>query len=45
MAIGDLHSSINIDGWKLELFFPDILHVPKLGQNLLSSFVILNNGY
>jgi hypothetical protein len=44
-AIGDLHSSININSQKLELFFPDVLHVPELGQNLLSSFVILNNGY
>ncbi len=45
VAKGDLHSSINIDGWKLELFFLNILHVPDLGQNLLSSFIILNNGY
>jgi len=42
---GDLHSCINIDGKALELFFPNVLHVPKLGQNLLSAHLILKNGY
>jgi transposase InsO family protein len=42
---GDLHSRIDIDGRELDLFFPDVLYVPGLGQNLLSSYVILNNGY
>jgi len=44
---GDLHCCINIDGkTTLELFFPNVLYVPKLvGQNLLSAHSILKNGY
>jgi len=42
---GDLHWCINIDGKTLELFFPNMLYVPKLGQNLLSAHPILKNGY
>ena len=42
---GDLHSRINVDNRELELCFPNVMHVPELGQNLLSSYVILKNGY
>jgi len=41
---GDLHCCINIDGKTLGLFFPNVLYVPKLGQNLLSTHSILKNG-
>lgn len=34
---GDLHSWINVNNSEIDLYFPDVLHVPKLSQNLLSS--------
>jgi hypothetical protein len=42
---GDLHSHINVNDQEIKLFFPSVLHMPKLSQNLLSSNTILNNGY
>ena len=42
---GDLCSWINIDNHELKLCFPNMLHMLELSQNLLSSYVILRNGY
>ncbi len=42
---GDLLSHINVNNHEIDLFFPGVLHIPGLGQNLLSLNTILNNGY
>jgi hypothetical protein len=42
---GDLLSTINVDGEEIQLYFPNVLHVPKLGINLLSQHATLKSGY
>jgi hypothetical protein len=45
VAQGNLHSHVYINDHKIHVFFPNMLHITKLRQNLLLSNTILKNRY